>query len=217
MRSLIAAVLVLTVCAPVSFARQWTDSTGKFTIEAEFVEFKDGEVRLKKASGSIITIPVEKLSEADQKFVREVKSQQLGKGVKKGPPKEFAVDLGNGVKLEMVLIPAGEFLMGSPDSDKDAVHEREAAAPGSDHEALLPGQVSGDAGAVGGRDGQQPKPLQGSEEPGGTGQLGRLPAVSREAQREDRAQGGKFAVAHRGAVGICLPGGEHDAVLLRGR
>ena len=34
--------------------------------------------------------------------------------------KEIALDLGSGVKLDMLLIPAGEFLMGSPDSDKDA-------------------------------------------------------------------------------------------------
>jgi formylglycine-generating enzyme required for sulfatase activity len=40
----------------------------------------------------------------------------------KGSPKELAVDLGNGVKLDMVLIPAGEFMMGSPESDKDTVH-----------------------------------------------------------------------------------------------
>ncbi len=38
----------------------------------------------------------------------------------KSPAKEVSVDLGKGVKLEMVLIPAGEFMMGSPDSDKEA-------------------------------------------------------------------------------------------------
>ena len=34
-------------------------------------------------------------------------------------PKGLTVEFGNGVKLELVLIPAGEFMMGSPDSDKE--------------------------------------------------------------------------------------------------
>ena len=33
----------------------------------------------------------------------------------------LVVDLGNGVKMEFIRIKAGEFMMGSPDSDKDAV------------------------------------------------------------------------------------------------
>ena len=41
-------------------------------------------------------------------------------GKTKSPLKEYAVDLGGGVRLKMVLIPAGEFMMGSPDADKDA-------------------------------------------------------------------------------------------------
>jgi formylglycine-generating enzyme required for sulfatase activity len=38
-------------------------------------------------------------------------------------PKAVAVDLGGGVKLEMVLIPAGEFMMGWSDSDGNAFRD----------------------------------------------------------------------------------------------
>ena len=38
----------------------------------------------------------------------------------KGAQNELTVDLGKDVKLEMVLIPAGEFMMGSSAADKDA-------------------------------------------------------------------------------------------------
>lgn len=56
-----------------SGARRWTDSTGKYTVEAEFVGFKDGKVQLKKEDGKTITVPIDKLSEADQEFMHTLK------------------------------------------------------------------------------------------------------------------------------------------------
>jgi hypothetical protein len=62
--------LIRATVARQSKTRTWTDSTGKFSLRAELVDAAEGIVRLKKADGEIISLPIEKLSDADQDFVR---------------------------------------------------------------------------------------------------------------------------------------------------
>jgi hypothetical protein len=50
--------------------RTWTDVSGKFKVEASFRFLTPEGVRLKKADGSEITIPLEKLSPEDQTLVK---------------------------------------------------------------------------------------------------------------------------------------------------
>ncbi|WP_425615446.1 SHD1 domain-containing protein [Anatilimnocola sp. NA78] len=48
--------------------RTWTDASGKFTIEAEFVTTNGERVELKKADGSVVQMPLERLSGGDQEI-----------------------------------------------------------------------------------------------------------------------------------------------------
>jgi SLA1 homology domain 1, SHD1 len=56
--------------------RTWTDATGKFTIEAQFIDFKGGKAQLKKKDGSTIELPTGKLSQADQDFIRKALAER---------------------------------------------------------------------------------------------------------------------------------------------
>ena len=56
--------LLLVTATPAS-ARKWTSSDGKFSVEAELVEAKNGNVRLKRRDGKDITVPVSRLSKED--------------------------------------------------------------------------------------------------------------------------------------------------------
>ena len=68
--SLLAWSVVLVTAGFVFAApRKWTDNTGRFSTEAEFVDFKDGKVQLKR-DDSTITIDFERLSAADQAWVK---------------------------------------------------------------------------------------------------------------------------------------------------
>ena len=51
-------ILLLTAVASAE-PRTWTDSTGRFNIEGEFVSFQEGIVTLKKSSGQMVSVPLE--------------------------------------------------------------------------------------------------------------------------------------------------------------
>lgn len=68
-------VLLVLACAAVaddSQPRKWTDSTGKFTIQATFVKFEEGKVVLRRTDGQIVSLSPSQLSKADQKHFREL-------------------------------------------------------------------------------------------------------------------------------------------------
>jgi hypothetical protein len=93
--------------------RAWTDATGKFKTEAAFLDLKDGKVRLKKEDGTTITVPIERLSDADQAFART----QSGGGGPAKPTKPLgnrALVLHRNDQGELFLLtrnPQGELLL----------------------------------------------------------------------------------------------------------
>ena len=50
--------------------RTWTDATGEHKIEAQFGGLAFGKVKLIKRDGSTVRLPLEKLSDEDQKWVK---------------------------------------------------------------------------------------------------------------------------------------------------
>ena len=71
LRRCLSGISALLTFIAVANAREWTDSTGKYRYEAEFIELKDGNARLKLANGTTKSVPLEKLSPADQKFAQQ--------------------------------------------------------------------------------------------------------------------------------------------------
>lgn len=56
--------------APPAEMRTWTDSTGKFKLDAKLIAVENGNVKLERPDGKIVTMPLDKLSPADQVIVR---------------------------------------------------------------------------------------------------------------------------------------------------
>ncbi len=58
---------------PSNVVREWVDSTGRFKIMAKLLSESNGKVELEKEDGRVISLPVNKLGEADQKYLADLK------------------------------------------------------------------------------------------------------------------------------------------------
>jgi SLA1 homology domain 1, SHD1 len=99
--------------------RNWTSADGKFSTEAGFQGTAAGKVKLQKTDGSVITVDIEKLSEADQKWINQ--------RAKISPPQERSVKFifvgdyfskSNRVRLLPVKVGKAEVRSGTVDTIK---------------------------------------------------------------------------------------------------
>lgn len=68
---LLITLLTIASCAIPAAARKWTDSTGAFSVEAELVKATARTVTLRKNDGATVSVPFDRLSQADRQFVKE--------------------------------------------------------------------------------------------------------------------------------------------------
>jgi sulfatase modifying factor 1 len=102
--------------------RTWKDSTGQFRIQATFVRVNGDLVVLQGIDKKEISLPLAKLSAADQQYVK-ARLTSVSNATK---------TITNTIGMKLNLIPAGTFIMGYPEIKKD-----KAARYGPQHKVTI--------------------------------------------------------------------------------
>lgn len=93
----------------VALSHEWTSSSGKFKIEAEFVAVKDGKVVLEKPDGSYISVDLNLISKKDIEYIESIT------GSKPNLPSEKEETSGESMKPRIIK------LKGSKEGDPPGV------------------------------------------------------------------------------------------------
>jgi HEAT repeat protein len=70
---LVAGAATGHVNDPRDSTRTWRDDSGRHTVQARLLDLNNGEVHLKKNDGIVVTVPIGRLSQTDQDWVRSQK------------------------------------------------------------------------------------------------------------------------------------------------
>ena len=102
MKGLLIPLLLLVLLPRVS-ARLWTDTRGR-AVEARLVSSRDGQAKLVKPDGQIITIALERLSPEDRVFIREKQASPQGAPLGLGKVRLVAKETREGEQVKQDLL-----------------------------------------------------------------------------------------------------------------
>ncbi len=124
MRSLIGvgAILWGLLLVELALGREWVSRDGRFTVEAELLTVDAGQVVLRREGGTVIRVPLDRLSLADVKYVQEA-LQAAGVA----PPANAAPSSAGAVSAPAKEPP----ISAAPATDAPSASKPEAAAVGS--------------------------------------------------------------------------------------
>ncbi len=77
MRSFSTRWLLIQAVPDSSRVRTWTDRSGTFKVDAEFIGLRDGKIQLHKVNGVKIAVPVTKMSPRDLEYVEKATGKSL--------------------------------------------------------------------------------------------------------------------------------------------
>jgi S1-C subfamily serine protease len=115
----VTVALVFAATGHTGEMRTWKSATGTFSTDAELIEVTpDGSVRLKKKDGKEIKVPLDRLSAADQEFVRSQAGGSASAAPLKasGPPKtpEEVEEDASGCKTAKEAVLIYKFYLAQP-------------------------------------------------------------------------------------------------------
>ena len=133
----ILAVFFLTLLVSNGSAqkREWNDKSGKFKVEAEFVDSDNETVTIKTAAGKSMDVPKAKLSDADLAFVAEIETKKANEAKVRYSSTRFFNSLKKSEEerdeevLEFITSSARERMEGSGSEIKNLPKPDRAAKP----------------------------------------------------------------------------------------
>lgn len=73
--SLIVSLIAAMTLGSLSVAREWSDTSGHYTVEADLVAMSDNVVMLQKPDKNLLSMKIEQLSEADREYLESKEAE----------------------------------------------------------------------------------------------------------------------------------------------